>query len=60
MEIQSGERLVCRHCGGALMKRDEDATCIMCGRISTHICDNCQFTEEKSAPVSKKKKPKAA
>ncbi|MBF0170894.1 MAG: hypothetical protein HQK87_07385 [Nitrospinae bacterium] len=35
----------CRHCGGALIERFGEGSCVMCGRAAEHMCDLCQFVE---------------
>lgn len=34
---------MCKHCGGILIDRLNEISCVMCGRSTDHICENCQF-----------------
>lgn len=51
---------ICRHCGGALIDKVEEVNCIMCGRPSTHICENCQYVDAGVQIDEKDKNPRAA
>ena len=51
--------LECGHCGGAMIDRFEEMTCVMCGRASYHVCENCLRTEEEKPSASQKGKKKA-
>ena len=41
----------CNHCGGAFRSGGEMLTCIMCGRESGHVCQNCSHVPASSVPV---------
>lgn len=59
--INGKSTLECRHCGGAMIDRFEEITCVMCGRPASHSCDNCikAVVEEKSFAVAPKGRKKA-
>ena len=46
MALKTKKSLACRHCGGAMIDRFEELTCVMCGRPYSHVCENCQNVEE--------------
>lgn len=53
--------LECGHCGGAMIDRFEEMTCVMCGRASYHVCENCiRVVEEEKPSVAQKGRKKAA
>jgi len=60
MRQKSEKRRVCRHCGGALIDKVEETSCIMCGRLASHVCERCQFVEERAAKTRKSKGARAA
>ncbi len=46
---------MCKHCGGTLIDRLNEISCVMCGRSTDHICENCQFlAPEESVDVEEK------
>ncbi len=49
----------CRHCGGTLIDRFEDARCLQCGRVSGHVCPACIYPEATPKPDMNKKQQKA-
>ncbi|VAX17298.1 hypothetical protein MNBD_NITROSPINAE01-1001 [hydrothermal vent metagenome] len=51
MSVKTEDKAICRHCGGALIERFDEVNCVMCGRASNHICDNCQFHGQEEESV---------
>lgn len=59
MKKKIGKAPTCKHCGGAMIDRFDELTCVMCGRISSHSCENCLKLEEER-PASAKRGGKRA
>ncbi|MBI5814097.1 MAG: hypothetical protein HZB29_00620 [Nitrospinae bacterium] len=62
MVVKAKNSLACRHCGGAMIDRFDELTCVMCGRPYAHVCDNCRNleTEKQVVGASRKQGRKAS
>ncbi len=59
MAQENPTRQICRHCGGFMLDKIDEISCVMCGRREGHQCERCLITDDEKPANEERPKTSA-